>query len=125
MAEKRSRIKKIASRLKESADIVAAVGVIGAAAVGVGSWIVHNITAETNARLDAIVVQLDTLEQDSTRSQLLTLMSNYSDNESEIMKIAYHYFRELGGDWYMTDLFIKWASDHGIDISDIVNVKGK
>lgn len=125
MADKRTRVGKFIGRLKESADIITAVGVIGAAAVGVGSWIIHNITAETNSRLDAIVVQLNTLEQDSTRSQLLTLMSNYSDNESEIMKIAYHYFRELDGDWYMTELFMKWANKHNIDISDIIKVKGK
>lgn len=125
MTDKRTRAGKIIVRLKESADIITAVGIIGAAAVGVGTWIIHNITAETNSRLDAIVVQLDTLEQDAARSQLLTLMSSYADNESEIMKIAYHYFRELDGDWYMTELFMKWASQHNIDISDIIKVKGK
>ncbi len=125
MAEKRSRTKKFVSRLKESADIITAVSVIGAAAVAAGTWIVHNITAETNSRLDDIVVQLNGLEQDSARSQLLALMSSYPDNDSEIMKIAYHYFRELDGDWYMTELFMEWANEHDIDISDIIKVKGK
>lgn len=68
---------------------------------------------------------MDAIELDTVRAQLLTLMSEYPEDESEILKVAEHYFKDLDGDWYMTSLFTKWAEARGIDVSDIVTVKGK
>ena len=117
--------KKFLSRIKDCADVITAVGVIGAALVAVGTWCVTQINAGTNAKLDAISSQMTELRLDTTRSQLLTLMKNYPDNEEEIMKVAKYYFKDLDGDWYMTNLFIEWGEEKGIDISEVVNVKGK
>ena len=117
--------KKFLSRIKDCADIITAVGVIGAALVAVGTWCTTQINASTNAKLDAISSQVTELKLDTTRSQLLTLMKNYPDNEEEIMKVAKYYFKDLDGDWYMTSLFIEWGEEKGIDISEVVNVKGK
>ena len=117
--------KKFLSRIKDCADVITAVGVIGAALVAVGTWCTTQINASTNAKLDAISSQVTELRLDTTRSQLLTLMKNYPDNEEEIMKVAKYYFKDLDGDWYMTSLFIEWGEENGIDISEVVNVKGK
>lgn len=122
-AKKKS--KKFISRVKEFADILTAVGIIGAALVGVGTWCTHQINAGTNERLDTISSQMSELKLDTTRSQLLTLMKNYPENEEEIMRVARYYFKELKGDWYMTSLFIKWGNEKGIDVTDIVKVNGK
>lgn len=116
---------KIVKKTKSLADIITAVGVIGAALLGVGSWIVTNINKDVNDKLDTIIEKVDTAEENATRSQLLTLMSDYPDNESEILKVAQYYFHDLNGDWYMTSLFTKWADERGIDVSDIVSIKGK
>jgi hypothetical protein len=78
-----------------------------------------------NDKLDTIIKKVDTAEENATRSQLLTLMSDYPNNESEILKVAQYYFQDLKGDWYMTGLFTKWAESRGIDVSDIVTVSGK
>ena len=104
---------KIIKKTKSLADVITAVGIIGAAAVGIG----------TNKKLDTIIEKVDKAELNATRSQLLTLMSDYPDNESEILKVADYYFNELDGDWYMTDLFTKWADSRGIDVTKIVTVK--
>lgn len=117
--------KKFLSRIKDCADVITAVGVIGAALVAVGTWCTTQINASTNAKLDAISTQVTELKLDTTRNQLLTLMKSYPDNEEEIMKVAKFYFKDLDGDWYMTSLFIKWGEEKDIDISEIVNVKGK
>lgn len=117
--------KKFLSRIKDCADVITAVGVIGAALVAVGTWCTTQINASTNAKLDAISAQVTELKLDTTRNQLLTLMKSYPDNEEEIMKVAKFYFKDLDGDWYMTSLFIKWGEEKDIDISEIVNVKGK
>lgn len=114
---------KIIKKTKSLADVITAVGTIGAAAVGIGTWCVTQMNAGTNQKLDTIIEKVDKAELDATRSQLLALMSDYPDNESEILKVADYYFNGLGGDWYMTDLFTKWADSRGIDVTKIVTVK--
>lgn len=111
------------SKIKESAAVITAIAVIGGAAASCSVWIVAQANAATNTRLDSISEQLETLEQDTVRSQLLTLMSNYPNNESEILKVARYYFKDLGGDWYMTQLFVQWASERGVDVDHIVITK--
>lgn len=114
---------KIIKKTKSLADVITAVGIIGAAAVGIGTWCVTQMNAGTNKKLDTIIEKVDKAELNATRSQLLTLMSDYPDNESEILKVADYYFNELDGDWYMTELFTKWADSRGIDVTKIVTVK--
>lgn len=116
--------KKFISRIKDCADIITAVGVIGAALVAVGTWCTTQINASTNAKLDTISAQMTELKLSTTRSQLLTLMKNYPENEEEIMKVAKYYFNDLDGDWYMTSLFIEWGEKEGIDVTDIVKING-
>lgn len=121
---KTTQKKSFISRIKEFADVITAVSIIGAALVAIGTWCTSKINETTNQKLDAISSKLDTVEASSTRTQLLTLLSSYPDNEEEILKVARYYFRDLNGDWYMTSLFTRWAAAHDIDISDIIKVKG-
>lgn len=114
---------KIIKKTKSLADVITAVGIIGAAAVGIGTWCVTQMNAGTNQKLDTIIEKVNQAELDATRSQLLALMSDYPDNESEILKVADYYFNGLDGDWYMTDLFMRWADSRGIDVTKIVTVK--
>lgn len=114
---------KIIKKTKSLADIITAVGIIGAAAVGIGTWFITQMNAGTNQKLDTIIEKVDKAELDATRSQLLALMSDYPDNESEILKVADYYFNGLDGDWYMTDLFTRWADSRGIDVTKIVDIK--
>lgn len=116
---------KIVKKTKSLADVITAVGIIGAAILGIGSWLTSHANADMNKKLDTIILKTDKAEENATRSQLLTLMSDYPNNESEILKVAQYYFRDLKGDWYMTGLFTKWAESRGIDVSDIVSVSGK
>ena len=114
---------KIIKKTTSLADIITAVGIISAAAVGIGTWFITQINSGTNQKLDTIIEKVDKAELDATRSQLLALMSDYPDNESEILKVADYYFNGLDGDWYMTDLFTRWADSRGIDVTKIVTVK--
>ena len=116
---------KIVKKTKSLADIITAVGIIGAAILGIGSWLTSQANAGMNDKLDTIIKKVDSAEENATRSQLLTLMSDYPNNESEILKVAQYYFQDLKGDWYMTGLFTKWAESRGLDVSDIVSINGK
>ena len=121
--EKRISLKNIPKIVKDVAAVITAIGVITGALVTCSSFISSKITEFVDKKLDNISEQLNNIELDSTRTQLLTLMSNYPDNESEILKVAYHYFRELGGDWYMSELFSEWAKERNIDVSHIMTIK--
>lgn len=121
--EKRISLKNIPKIVKDTAAIITAIGVITGALITCSSFISSKITESTNERLDSISKKLETIELDTTRTQLLTLMSNYPDNESEILKVAYHYFKDLDGDWYMSELFAEWAEERNIDVSHIMTIK--
>lgn len=125
MAKTTTKKKKptLKERLKDMADVITAVTVIGSALIAVGTWCINQANAATNEKLDTISGQISGLEMDSARSQLLVLMSDYPDNESEILKVADYYFNNLKGDWYITDLFSKWAESRGINVDDIVKLK--
>lgn len=123
--KKEKMSEKIVKKTKSLADIITAVGVIGAALLGAGTWLATQINKGTNEKLDTIIQKVDSAEENATRSQLLTLMSDYPDNESEILKVAQYYFKDLNGDWYMTSLFSKWAESRGLDVTDIINLHSK
>lgn len=115
--------KRFTARIKECADVITAVGIIGAALVGVGTWCTAQINASTNAKIDNISSQITDIKLDTTRNQLLTLIGNFPDNESEIMKVAQYYFGTLKGDWYATTIFTKWAEEHGYTIDELAFMK--
>lgn len=127
MAEPRknkdAEAEKVASGVKGIAEIVTAVTIIGTAAVGAGTWCVSQINAGTNEKIDELSARIQDLKVDSTRNQLLTLISNYPNNEEEILKVSRHYFQDLNGDWYMTSLFSNWAKSRNIDASTILGHK--
>lgn len=124
MTTKKTVAKKtIRERLKDTSDVIGAVTIIGTACVGAGTWCVTQINASTNKKLDELSSQLSDIKADTTRTQLLTLINTSPDNEAEIMKVAQYYFGTLGGDWYMTSLFTKWAEEHGYTADELTFMK--
>ena len=121
--EKIFSLKNIPKIVKDVAAVITAIGVITGALITFSSFIGSKITESVDKKLDNISGQLNNIELDSTRSQLLTLLSDYPDNKSEILKVAYHYFKELDGDWYMSELFDEWAKERNIDVSHIMTIE--
>ena len=114
---------RISEWLKTTAGIISSVGVIGSALVGLATFAINGMLSGVNNRLDDVSGQMDSIKMDTVRTQLLTLMSNYPDNTSEILKVADHYFNDMNGDWYMTQLFEQWAEAHDIDAKTLINKK--
>ena len=119
--KKKLTVKKIVEWIQTTAGVITSVGIIFAAIVGLGSWAISSALKGTNNRLDGMAGQLDQLQVESTRTQLITLMSNYPDNKSEILKVADKYFNEYNGDWYVTELFEQWAGAHGVDAKTLLS----
>lgn len=57
-------------------------------------------------------------EKDEIRTQLLLLILMKPEEETEILRIAEHYFKVLKGNWYMTTIFNNWLTDNGIGKPD-------
>ena len=51
----------------------------------------------------------------SARTQLLLLILMKPEEKKEILTLAEHYFVDLKGNWYMTDVFNSWLEQekHG------------
>ena len=121
--EKIFSLKNIPKIIKDTAAVITAISVIAGALITCSSFIGSKITESVDKKLDNISEKLDNIELDSTRTQLLTLLKNYPDNKSEILKVAYHYFKELDGDWYMSELFDEWSKERNIDVSHIMTIE--
>ena len=56
---------------------------------------------------------LTKLEKDGLRTQLLLMILMKPEEKKEILTLAQHYFVDLEGNWYMTDIFKKWLKEKG------------
>lgn len=73
--------------------------------------------------LDKVLKISQDTRKDTLRIQLIMIMTHQPDNIDTILKIAEVYFVELGGDWYMTSEFNKWAKAHDVIVpSNIYNI---
>ena len=54
------------------------------------------------------------LERDGLRTQLLLLILLRPTEQTEVLRLAEHYFKDLKGNWYMTSIFNKWLEDIGV-----------
>ena len=57
---------------------------------------------------DNIKGRLITLEKDVLRTQMLLMIKMFPKEKKEIMTLSEHYFEDLEGNWYMTDIFNNW-----------------
>ena len=67
-----------------------------------------------NKEQERIRNKLLILEKDGLRTQLLLLILIRPDEQTEILRIAEHYFKVLHGNWYMTSMFNNWLKTQDI-----------
>lgn len=84
--------------------------------------IVGTVASVVNLAVTPLVDRLSTIEQSSTRSELLTLMANYPEDKRAIEELAYHYFAELNGDSYVYGVYGRWADEHNVDYKNITEL---
>ena len=54
---------------------------------------------------------LDKLEKDGLRTQLLLMILMKPEAEQEILTLGERYFIKLKGNWYMTGVFASWCDE--------------
>lgn len=69
--------------------------------------------AEIETKIDKIDTRLGKTEKDELRTQLLLMISDYSENAEGILAIGQRYFGELHGNWYATSIFNQWLEETG------------
>ena len=57
---------------------------------------------------------LNRLEKDTLRTQLLVLIILRPKEQTEILRIAEHYFKDLHGNWCMTSIFNRWIEEENV-----------
>lgn len=125
MSKEKFKLKNVPQKVKDAAAFISAVLVIFTALIGAGQWIVHEVTASTNDRIDALEAKIDdnqeTNELATTRLELMMLIDHDPDNIIEIEKLARKYFNPpLNGNTYMTSVISEWCTEHGIDCGTII-----
>lgn len=68
---------------------------------------------------------LKKLEKDGLRTQLLLMILLKPEEKKEILTLAQHYFVDLEGNWYMTDIFKKWLKEKGHSNPDWFQIENK
>ena len=111
---------KISENIQTIAKTISAIAVIVGAATGVAIWSTDKVAEIIDERVAGIEKTIATLELDTTRIQLLTLIQNTPEDHESIINVAWKYFQQLDGDWYMTTLFLKWANEQGVDVSNLL-----
>lgn len=109
-------IKKLPAKIKNVASIVSAVLVIGGAIGGFTGFVSSKIVSQIDQRIQPLADTITEVRLDTARLQLLQLIENDTENTEEILKVARHYFVDLGGDWYMTAIFNEWCMERDIHV---------
>lgn len=76
--------------------------------------------AETKRQLQDLQDSLQDNNIQTARIDLNTAIEHTPHEHEAILKLAEHYFLDLGGDAWMSGKFRKWANDKGVDISYIM-----
>lgn len=114
---------------KWAATLGAIATIVGVLVTG-GSWIVsqldnavathlENQTQSIQAEVQQLSDKVSTKDRESelqlNRLELMMLMDNDPNNIVEIEKVAHHYFKDLGGNSYMSSLYAKYCRQYGAD----------
>jgi len=128
MSKIKSRWDSLDKNVQKWATRLAAIATIIGIVTAGGGWIIHqldnavatHIETQTTAIQNEVQKLSDKVDaQDKqtdlqlTRLELMTLIDNNPHNVVEIEKVATHYFQDLKGDWYMSEMYSRWAKQYG------------
>lgn len=110
------KLPNLPEKIKYIASVVSAIVLLGGTIAGFSGFISQKIVDKIDQKIDPIAQDVSNIKLDTTRLQLLHMIHNQPENESEILKLAKYYFTELGGDWYVTDIFNTYCMDRNIHV---------
>lgn len=72
--------------------------------------------AKIEANIKQLKEQQATAEKDALRTQLLLMIRIYPDEVTDILRLAEHYFKDLEGNWVLTNIFANWMKEKDIQM---------
>ena len=80
------------------------------------------------SKVDTLVAEQDKMlkaqkkqEGDILRVELKLMISDFPEQEADILRLAQHYFNDLHANWVMAATFKQWLKQRGIDLPDWYN----
>ena len=129
--------------VKRVIGAVTTLGVIAGMFCGLFSWGIGQLDGFVNAKLQDVTAQVVEVQADITRQvstvkqelldienesrlgrtrlELTTLIAHSPTNVLEIEKVARYFFVDLGGDWYMSQIYSDWAKQYGGDVTFVTH----
>ncbi len=118
--------------VKRLLGAIATLGTIIGLVTGITSWVTNQLDSHLDGKIQSITTQIEALDAKSdeadrklelsnTRLELTTLIAHNPTNVIEIEKVARYYFVDLGGDWYMSQIYSDWAKEYGGDITFVTH----
>lgn len=121
-----TRFDRLRKHLDAIVAVVAAVTTLGGAVVAAGSWIISEVSAQSNQRIDQLQDELEKSNDEHNlaimRLELMNLIQNDPNNVVEIEKVGRKYFSG-GGNWYASGYFSRWCTAHSCDASIVLEGK--
>ena len=104
------------------------IAIIGSGTVGVLITKIFDLISERNKtkskqkedheklqkELSEIKAAVKLNEKDNLRTQLMVMIKDYPYETTDILRLGEHYFKDLNGNWVLTDIFGSWASSQGV-----------
>ena len=116
MGDSRREPARITSTFTERSEVRGMAENILIAVLGGGNLLLFiKFLIERHDSKSGIESTLKKLEKDGLRTQLLLLILLRPEEQTEILKIAEHYFVKLKANWYMTSIFKTWCDDHNLE----------
>ena len=124
------KIEKVDENVQKWAKRLGAIATIIGVTTAAGAWLINQIndnlashiekqTASIQAEVQGLSNKVDSqnerTELQLTRLELMTLISDDPHNVVEIEKVAYHYFHDLKGNYYMDSEYSRWCQEYGGD----------
>lgn len=150
MGKAKTKIRQLEERwdnadrwLKRLVGMITALGTLAGMFMGLFSWGIGRLDGFVDAKIADVSVQVSAVQQNiteqidvlksevkesqtqstisRTRLELTTLIAHNPTNVIEIEKVARYYFIDLGGDWYMSQVYSDWAREYGGDTTFVTH----
>lgn len=117
---------KADKRLRRVSGTIGAILVITGAVAGTVSWLNNQLKDAISNQVSALQSEMQVSDERTeiqiARLELMMLIDIQPENVTEIEKVAKHYFKDLGADWYLSGVYSAWAKKYGGNINVVIGV---
>lgn len=121
---KKTLYDKVDNKIQKYSRTIGAIVALVTAATGICAWVSNQFQSVVSAQISDLRSEIRESDKEQTlaiaRLELLHLMEKDPENTVAILRVAKHYFVDLGGDTWMSEKYSQFADEHGLDASFVV-----